>query len=367
MATPLDQFGLALLSLEAQENPTANVVISPASIQDALLMTLNGAEGETATQMQKALGLKNVGLHEADQSRADLITYLQSKTDAQIRIANSLWLRHGVAFRPAFLDTDRDYFAADAAVLPDDPHAAASQINDWVDKRTGGRITNLVGPVSPDTELTLVNATYAKAGWDYFKTADTSAGKFTLGGGQTVRVPMMHGHLDADVTQTANYLALPLTANGQVTVTVVLPKAGQTPEAILPQLVHGGLAALSSNMGSQSYIVDLALPRVAASFTDDSLKTALQGLGMTRAFTQQAQFQGIASGPLWIDQVVHKATLDLNEQGVEAAAGTAVLMAGAAPPTKHLIVNVDHPFIVVLSEGESGTPLFMAIVRDPRS
>ena len=178
---------------------------------------------------------------------------------------------------------------------------------------------------------------------------------------------MMHGHLGADVIQTPAYLALPLSANGQVTVTIVLPKAGQTPESILPLLAHGGLAALNDNSDSQPYIVDLSLPRVRTSFTDDSLGTILQGLGMTRAFNPSgAQFGGITPGPLWISQVVHKATLDLNEQGVEAAAGTAVLLETGAPPTKHLTVRVDRPFIVVLSEGESGAPLFMAVVRDPR-
>ena len=260
---------------------------------------------------------------------------MQRKTDAQIRIANSLWLRHGIAFRPSFLslNTDRGYFAGDAAVLPDDPQAAASQINGWAARRTGGRITNLVGPVDPLTELVLVNTTYVKAGWDWFKPADTRPGPFKLAGGQTVQVPTMHTRISADVTQTPAYLAVPITANGLVTI-IVLPRGGHTPESILPLLAHGGLAAMRSNSESQPYIVDLSLPRLHTRFTDDSMETVLQGLGMTRAFTDQAQFQGIAPGPLWIARVVHQATLDLNEQGVEAAGGTAVMLVGAAPPTR---------------------------------
>jgi serine protease inhibitor len=250
--------------------------------------------------------------------------------------------------------------------MPDRPDAAAKQINDWVDERTGGRIKQLVRPIGPQVVLVLVNATYVKAGWDYFKTVDTRPGTFTLAGGKRVQVPMMHGQIGSDVTQTAAYIALPLMANGLVTVTVVVPKEGQTPESILPLLAHGGLAALDANMHSQPAIVDLALPRLHASFTDSDLGTALQELGISRAFSAQAQFGGITSSPLWISKVVHEATLDLNEQGVEAAAGTAVEMATGALPTKHLIVRVDRPFIVVLSEGESGAPLFMAIVRDPR-
>ena len=135
----------------------------------------------------------------------------------------------------------------------------------------------------------------------------------------------------------------------------MLPKAGQTPESILPLLAHGGLAALNDNSDSQPYIVDLSLPRVRTSFTDDSLGTILQGLGMTRAFNPfGAQFGGITPGPLSISQVVHKAMLDLNEQGVEAAAGTS----GHAARNRRSADEApdgagdDRPFIVALSEGK---------------
>ena len=370
LAAPLNEFGLALLSQEAQANSEGNIVISPASIQDALTMTLNGATGETATQMQKALSLNSLSLQQADQSWADLIAFAQRRTDAQIRIANSLWLGHRISFEPAFLNTNHDYFAGDARVMPDDEGEAVAQINDWVDQRTGGRIKQLVNEVDQEAGLVLVNTTYVKAGWDYFKIADTHDGPFTLADGKRMQVPMMHRKsFWANVTQTPAYLALPLTANGQVTVTIVLPKAGQTPESVLPMLSHDKLGALSASARSLefNYIVDLTLPRVHTSFTDESLGTVLQGLGMTRAFSPQAQFQGITSSPLWISGVVHKATLDLNERGVEAAAGTAVIMYGGVPkkPTRYLNVRVDRPFIVVLSEGQSGAPLFMAIVRDP--
>jgi serine protease inhibitor len=365
LATPLNNFGLALLAQEAKSHSEGNVVISPVSLQAVLAMTLNGARGETAAQMQKVLSLDALGLRQADQSWADLIAFTQRKTDAEIRVADSLWLRHGVAFEPSFLAANRDYFAADAQVMPDDLHDATAQINDWVDQHTGGRIKHLVEGLDPDTALVLVNAIYVKAGWEYFKIANTRPEPFTSAGGGQLQVPMMHGRVNAEVTQTAAYLALPLAANGRVTVTIVLPNAGHSPESILPLLAHGDIDALNDNMRSRPYIVDLALPRFRAEFRDDDLKTALESLGMTRAFTSRAQFRGIAPGRLWISQVIHQATLDVNEQGVEAAAGTAVVMTSGGPPTKRLTVRVDRPFVVVLSEGESQAPLFVAIVRDP--
>jgi len=366
LVTALQGFGLDLLRAEAKAQPEGNIVLSPASIHDALSMTANGASGQTAKEMLHALRLDALGLPKADSAWAWLIASAEGNPDAEVRIANSLWLRKGVAFRPDFLKTNRDYFAADAAPLPDDPAGGASQINDWVAERTGGRIQELVGPIDPSTRLVLVNALYVKAGWDHFKTGDTKEGPFNLSDGQQVQVPMMHGQIGTNVTETSDYVAVPIEANGELSVTIVLPKSGRSPESVLPALANGGLEDLSSDMKSKPYIVDLALPRFSARFKDTELASSLEAMGMRRAFTPSAQFDGIAPGPLWIDEVVHEAVLDLNEQGVEAAAGTAVIMDGAAPPTEHLRVTVDRPFIVLLSTGSTDVPLFMAIVRDPR-
>lgn len=363
----MERFGLELLEQEAQANPEGNIVISPLSIHDALTMTLNGARGQTATQMRTALCLDELELEQANQAWADLITRLHRKKDAEIGIANSLWLRSGIEFEPAFLETNRDYFAADAATLSDDPEDGAEEINRWVDERTAGRIQELVGPIDPSVVLVLINTVYVKAGWELFEEADTSDEPFTLPDGEQVDVPTMHAEIGADVTETDAYLALPLTANGLVTLNVVVPKEDRTPESLLPLLADGGLDALSTNMESEPYVVDLSLPRFRARFKDQAMGAALQDLGMSRAFSpDEAQFGGIAPGPLWIAQVVHEALLDVNEEGIEAAAGTAVEMATGYGPTEHLTVRIDRPFLVVLSDLDTDTPLFMAIVRDPR-
>jgi serpin B len=151
-----------------------------------------------------------------------------------------------------------------------------------------------------------------------------------------------------------------------VNVTVVVPKGDQTPESVVSLLEKRGLGSLEEHLTYAN--VQLALPRFEARF-GDSLTQALQGLGMTRAFSKdQADFSGMATAkPLWISDVVHEAVLDVNEKGVEAAAGTAVIMAGAGPPTKSITIRADRPFVVVLSVGTyPQVPLFVAIERDPR-
>ena len=369
LVDPLGHFGLALLASEATAHPTGNIVLSPASISDALTMTLNGARGTTATEMQHALGLDGIDLQSADQAWADLITYVGQKKDAQIRVANSLWLKQGYPFLPAFLQTDHDYFAADATPLPANLEQAVKTINAWVDERTGGRIPALLDQLDPSTKAVVVNTIYVKAGWfspRQFDKTDTRSEPFTLPDGTQADVPMMHGQFAAEVAQTPEYDAVPIPANGQVDVTVVVPKGDQTPESVVPLLEKRGLDSLEEHVTYAN--VQLALPRFKARFSD-SLGPALQGLGMTRAFSpDQADFSGMAAAkPLWIGEVVHEAVLDVNEKGMEAAAGTAVIMATGAGPTKSITIRADRPFVVVLSVGDyQPLPLFVAIERDPR-
>jgi serine protease inhibitor len=366
LVEPLGRFGLTLLSREAAAHPAGNVVLSPASIADALTMTLNGARGETAAQMQRALGLGGIDLQRADQAWADLIAWTDAKTDADLRIANSLWLKQGYPFVPAFLQTNRDSFAADTVPLPADPTAAVDAINGWVDQRTDGRIPRLVSQLDPATVAVLVNATLVKAGWVVpFRAADTRSEQFTLANGTSVRVPTMHAQLDLEVATTPRYEAVTLPANGVVEVTFIVPKGAATADSLVTAMARNGLGPL--DRGRHLALVDLALPRFKATFSD-SVRSSLEAMGMTNAFsTTAADFSGMATArPLWIDDVVHQAVLDINEKGVEAAAGTAVFMAGAMPQGS-VTVRVDRPFVAVLTVGTYPKfPLFVAVVRDPR-
>jgi serpin B len=370
LAEPLDRFALALLSLEAAAAPEGNVVLSPASVHDALTMTLNGARGSTALEMRESLGIDRVGLARADQAWADLIAYLHEKKDAEIRVANSLWLKDEISFSPAFLSTNHDYFAADAQSLPADLKAAASAINGWVEKRTGGRITELVseGSLDLETVAVLVNTLYVKAGWrdELFDEKDTRPEPFTLPSKSKVDVPMMHAAFCGQIASTPEYDAVPVPANGQVDVTVVVPKGDQTPESVVGLLQQRGLESLREH--TRHVRVDLSLPRFEARF-HDSLAASLQHMGMSRAFTPgKADFSGITEDiPLSIDDVVHEAVLEVNERGVEAAAGTAVTMGRAMAKSETVTIRADRPFMVVLGVGSCPhLPLFTAIVRDPR-
>jgi serine protease inhibitor len=362
---PLWSFGLDLLARQAAKTGD-NVVVSPVSLSAVLSMTLNGARGETAAQMRTALRLESLQPRLADQSWADLITSSNATQRAQVRISDSLWLRDGVAYMPSFLAANRDYFAADARNLPSDLGKAPSEINTWVAQRTGGRIKDLVATVPPETALVLVNTVYAKVGWDLFDKARTKPEPFTLADGTDVQVSTMHGQTTAEVAMTAEYDAVPVQTSGELTFWVVVPKGSQTPESVAALLRDRGAGALTKDPTYAA--VDIALPRFHIEYESQELNADLSAMGMPDAFSRDtADFSGMADlHPLYIDSVLQKAMIDVNEKGVEAAAGSAVIMGGSAFPAKRLTVRADRPFLVVLAGSYTAAPLFMALVRDPR-
>ena len=364
----LSAFGFALLAKEAAATAD-NVVISPASIHAVLSMLLAGAEGATAAEIEQALALdrpSGVGL---EQAWADLITAAQVGDGSKVSIANSLWLRDGVPFVPAFLATNRDYFAADMRELPGDPVEAAAQINEWIERRTAARIKELVTPgdFSDATILALVNTVYLKVRWEHFDPEATRPEPFRLDDGQTVEVPMMQSQLEASYGGTDVYDAVALDTDGPVTVWVVVPKGAHTAEETVRAFADGGYRSLLEN--AQRLEGSIALPRLSLEYESDHLKEHLQALGIKRAFSpDKAEFGGVAelTENVYVQAILHKANLDMDEEGVEAAAATGAIVGVTSAPAETFALRADRPFLVVLAEKSSGAPLFTALVRDPR-
>jgi serine protease inhibitor len=371
LARPLDRFGVDLLRRQAATSASGNVVVSPVSLHAVLSMALNGASGETAREMRRVLGLEGVPLAAADQGWADLIWLTESGKDREVSIADSLWLRDEFPFRQAFLDTNRDFFAAEMRALPAEPSKAAGEINAWVEERTAGRIKDIVSADSfdPQTVLALFNTVHLKAKWGYFDEKDTRTAPFTLASGERVQVPMMMAtDLDAPVTQTETYDAVALKTDGPVTAWVIVPKGSETVETLLEDLDARQLEALYARASKAQG--SLELPRVTTTYTADRLKENLAAMGMPCAFSpDQAEFPGIADvAPqrLFIARAMQKTFLQLDEQGVEAAGGSGLIMDLTSAPVGQFQIRADHPFLLVLTENATRAPLFMGLIRDPR-
>lgn len=355
-----------------------NIFISPHSISEALAMTWAGAQGNTATQMADALefDLPQERLHpafnELDLALASRGTHTTSLPEANgvpfvLRVVNAIWGQAAYPFNMPFLDTLAENYGAGLRVVDYStaPEPARGTINQWVSDQTEGRIPELlpVGSVTELTRLVLTNAVYFHASWKHvFDEALTANGPFTTHARSNVTVPMMKQ------TQIYNYAAvngvqaveLPYDGD-EISMVVLLPDASRFDEvddgldATLVDLVFSSLAPQE---------VALSLPRFTAEF-GVSLRATLMAMGMTAAFTADADLSGIASvEQLSISDVIHKAFVSVDEKGTEAAAATAVLVAGNSS-TDPLDLEVNRPFIFFIRDVQTGAILFMGRVNNP--
>lgn len=355
-----------------REQP-GNLFLSPHSISTALAMTSAGAAGNTAAQMAATLHLPKEGdAHAAFAALEAGLRAIQEKGGVKMSTANSLWPDKGSTFLPAFLDLCRTHYGAD--ITPQDfrgaPEAARKTINDWVSDRTAGRIQNLLGPGVIDalTRMVLVNAIYFKGDWAVrFDPAKTEPAKFHTAEGER-DVSLMHrrGSIRHAATDTLQLVELPYAGN-DLSMLVLLPRE------------RGGLAALEAALTADQLAewtralrprdVKLWLPRfkVEAQF---SLKETLTAMGMGDAFdADKADFSGMnGRKDLFIGAVIHKAFVEVNEAGTEAAAATAVVMqtrSAIRPVDEPAEFRADHPFLFFLRDMRTGAILFAGRLAAP--
>ena len=365
-------FGLDLYSkLKAKDG---NIFFSPFSISSALAMTYAGARGETEKQMAQTLRF-NLGQAALHPAFADLVTQLvpadEMKAGYQLVIANALWGQKGFTFLPAFIELTGKYYGAALRELNfADNQAAAKVINDWVEQKTNQKITNLVPPdaLNEMTRLVLTNAIYFKGQWKSpFEKEMTREEPFTLISGDKVNAPMMrHGperlpYADLD---TCRMLRLPY-AGGRLSMLILLPKEVANLGQVESQLA---LPTLTEWMGKlQKAEVSVVLPKFTMT-REFGLGPTLAELGMKDAFSaQDADFSGMdGKRDLFISAVLHKAFVDVNEEGTEAAAATGVMVEATAAPMRPIEFRADHPFIFMIRDDKTQSILFMGRVMNPK-
>ncbi|MCX4246448.1 serpin family protein [Paraliomyxa miuraensis] len=377
VATGFNAFGLELYREAAAG--AGNQILSPASVAVALAMTQAGAQGTTSTELEQALHYDRP----ASEVQRALATMQQGWSAAhestELRVANRLFGEASFSFEPAFVELTRRVFGAplEAVDFKGGAPAARARINDWVEERTHDRIQELLpaGSVDETTRLVLTNALYFKAQWLHpFEAHATAPAPFSTPSGQ-VRAPTMvltehlrHASVPADGVELVE---LPY-ADGRFAMTVVLPTATDGLAAVEGRLDAARLQAWHAALGQGDggRLVQVSLPKLELRPSESlALKDALGKLGITEAFTPRADFSGITrSEPgSMISEVYHKGFIAVDENGTEAAAATAVVMAeGAAAPggLPHAFV-VDHPFMFFVRDTRSGMVMFMGRVVDP--
>ncbi|MCM2465451.1 serpin family protein [Methanoculleus oceani] len=355
-----------------------NLFFSPYSISSALAITYEGARGTTADEIGSVLHLpENESLRRA--GFAGLDAALNSgDANYTLRTANALWAEETYPFLPEYIETAGRWYSANATNLDfvNNPEASRQTINRWVEERTEDKIRDLLpaGSINPLTRLVITNAIYFKGTWvEQFDANETTEEEFRVAENETVQVRMMQ-RTDEDAvygyaqTDTLQALEMPYAhGNGtELSMLVLLPKEDNL-TAAEEALDAETLAELRESLVRER--VRVFFPKFTLE-TEYSLPPTLAAMGMPTAFTGEADLSGMdGTDMLFISEVVHKAFVDVNEEGTEAAAATGVVVNLKSAPVEDFtpVFRADHPFVFLIVEEDSGTILFMGRVANPES
>jgi serpin B len=405
--------GQALFAKLADE--PGNIVFSPYSIGTAMAMAFAGAGGDTAAEMAEVLKLR-MNRADVDAANGALIKILNGydhsaaapdcpagatwngkscegpaaggrcpgamrkegerctgapthvPASAKLAIANALMMPgQGEAIRADYRALVRDHYAAEVFT-----GARLEDVNGWVSKKTEGKIPKILATLDPNAVAVLLNAVYFKAHWaQTFGKSATRDQPFSLSAAQTIQVPTMrqNGHFAVTARPGYRAIALPYDVD-ELAMVVVVPDEVEGLAEVARRLDGEELAALYAALATeQPRAVRLDLPRFKTSFAA-SLRPAFEALGMHLAFDRtRADFGAMAAqGPLMISDILHRAVIDVMEEGTEAAAATAVVITArsARRPEEPEPFRVDRPFLFSIVDRATGAVLFAGRITDPR-
>ena len=352
-----------------------NLFLSPFSISTALAMTYGGAEGRTAEEMAGVLRFPfgRERLHPAFAALMKEVRTGESQ-DYQLNVANGLWAQRDYAFKEEFKTVVKTNYGAELREL--DFAVAAEEarrlINAWVEKQTQGKIVDVIGPggITALTRLVLANAIYFRGRWaDPFREQATEDAPFRGTPKQEVTVPMMRQQNEFQYLETGSFQALRLVyKGGNLSMIVFLPRKVDGLPEFEKSLTTDKLARWLTQLDWREVKVFLPRFRMTSAFT---LNEVLSAMGMQQAFdAKAADFSGMTGGrDLFISLVIHKAFVDVDEKGTEAAAATALLAptAAAPSPSPPAVFRADHPFLFLIHDQRSGSILFIGRMTNPKA
>lgn len=363
------------------KDPKQNLFFSPFSIFTALAMVYAGARGSTANQMKATLHipLEQHLFHKTLKNLLQLLRIEEFYKDTELSIANLLGVKEGYALLEKFLWTIEDNY--DASIWKLDfslIEESCAKINDWVAEKTRGKISHIIDSIDPEMRLILINAIYFKGIWENtFDKNFTKDEHFTLISGEKVLVPMMHQTKNFSYLEDEKFqiLEMPYKINmrsstrEEISMVIFLPKRfNNLPELESHLTIEKIENYLLSLHDQYTQKVRVFFPRFTIKMKYKLTRT-LSDLGITDAFTKDADFSGISKETvIFISDVIHKAFVEVNERGTEAAAVTAIGVVGASigPRKEPPIFRADHPFIFLIQDSQTKTILFIGKLMNPK-
>jgi serpin B len=362
------EFSLKLFEQFAQKSDD-NVVISPFSAYIALSMALNGAAGSTSKQMSESLAVSTT-IDSLNTSNKSLLTAL-AKTDGkvQLEIGNAIFCDTSIPFKKSFLDLCQQKYDAEIKNVSFADPSTLESINDWCKNKTNGKIPTIVSKLSDSEKMVILNAVYFKGTWaSPFKKGLTQEDEFTTLCGDKRPIKMMNQLENLSYFQNASFqaVAIPYKSNRQ-SLYVFLPNKKTKWPLFLAEFTQINWNNWLPKFSRAK--VYLSLPKFTIRFSQD-LSSGLEKIGMAEAFDpDRANFSNMIAPPAkaWISRVLQKTYIDVNEEGTEAAAATAIIMGATMamvqePPIEF---RVDRPFVLALMDNESKEILFLGSIVKP--
>lgn len=362
------KFGFKLFDQLRHQESSHNLLISPYSVAIALAMIYNGAAGKTKLAMAESLYFQKLSVTQINLSNAILAAAL-AKADPQVEVAfaNSLWTQKDSSINQEFVVCNQTFYQAEVQALDFTHPKTVDIINDWVYKQTRGKIPTIINELQPEQLMVLITAAYFKGMWSQpFDLAQSVKRPFYLSDGMRIQHPMMSQYGTYRYYENKQFQALSLPyGQGRLTFDVFLPKSRSSLDNICHSITVERWQAWLKEFKDREGTIQL--PRFKIQYAT-SLKQVLALMGMGHVFAKKANFGVMSSKSLTLDQVRHHTYVEVNEEGTEAAAATAVgVMAGSLMfrAQKPFRMVVDHPFFFVIRDRLSGTILFMGSIMNP--
>ena len=344
-----------------------NLMISPISAYFALAMAANGADGDTKTEMMKALSAENVPLDDLNKGLNSWMNTITKDRIAKFSITNSIWYREGFKANKDFLQTNADYYSAYIRSLDFMQKSAPDTINGWVKEATNDKIDKIVGEINDDLVMYIINAIYFNGDWKYeFSANKTRKESFNAPSGK-VETDFMsrRGKMDYLEFNGVTGVILPY-LDGQFAFVGLLPEEGETPKDIINNLTVLDLINLMKNKEEKN--IELSIPKFEVNY-EDSLINELSNMGMKLPFEPySADFSKMnESGEkdLFIGEIKHKTYIRVDEKGTEAAAVTSIGVEATSMPVEFPRLTFDRPFVYGIVDVTTGIPLFIGIMENP--
>lgn len=359
------EFAFNIFKKLSEEDVETNIFISPLSISQVLSMAYNGAGSSTKEVMEKVLGFSGLDITAVNESSKNLINYLnQIDEKIELNIANSIWVSNDTDIKEDFLMTNEDNYNAKVDTLDFTDPTSLDVINNWIKEATKDKIKKMLEPPVPeDAIMYLVNAIYFKGEWsNQFNPDLTYESDFTTLDGTTLQVNMMtRSKNDVDYMGNDNFQAVRLPyGKGKISMYIILPKEGININDFIEDLDISKWNGIKKTVKEENDIL-LAIPKFKLEYGIKDLKNCLTNLGMGEVFNDNADFSGIGDN-IRISRLLHKAIIEVNEEGSEAAAVTVGEMVTTGFMAEPIRFIVDRPFMFIINDDVTDTILFMGKV-----